>query len=76
MGWEHDRFAARCTDCGATGIIDESSDDWGRNELRYEGFENVDPAATAVGRQRQDRRAMNGRCRCGSTAIEKGARLS
>ena len=76
MGWEHDRYSAQCADCGQTGVIDESSDDWGRQARRYEGFDNVEPDQNEVGRMRQDRRQMNGRCACGSTNIVKGVRLA
>ena len=72
-GWEHDRYEAACGNCGKTGTVIISSDDWGRNARSYEGFENVDPAGTAVGRMRQDRSEMNGRCAYGSTSIIKGA---
>jgi len=72
MGWEHDRYEATCRACGKTGTVTVSSDDWGRNARSYEGFENVDPSSTAVGRARQDRRQMNGRCACGSTDIAQG----
>lgn len=75
MGWEHDRYAARCADCGQSGVIVESSDDWGRQARRYEGFDNIEPDRTAVGRLRQDSRQMNGKCSCGSTAIIRGDRL-
>lgn len=75
MGWEHDRFKALCADCGRSGVVIESSDDWGRYARRYEGFENVEPDPTAVGRLRQDRRQMDGKCSCGSTNIVKAERL-
>jgi hypothetical protein len=72
MGWEHDHYHATCAVCGRTGTVVVSSDDWGRNARRYEGFDNVDPSSTEVGRARQDRREMNGRCACGSTKITQG----
>jgi hypothetical protein len=75
MSWDHDRYKATCAKCGKTGIVIESSDDWGRFARRYKGFEEVEPDATAVGRLRQDRRQMNGRCSCGSTSILTGDRL-
>lgn len=73
MGWEHDHYHATCAQCGKTGVVILSSDDWNRSARRYEGFDNVEPPATAVGRQRQDRREINGRCSCGSTDIVRGA---
>ena len=73
MGWEHDRYQATCAACGRTGTVIISSDDWGRSARRYEGFENVEPSSTAVGRLRQDRQEMNGRCPCGSNEITKGS---
>ena len=72
MGWDHDNYEATCAKCGRTGTMVVSSDDWGRSARRYEGFENVEPSNTAVGRARQDRREMNGRCVCGSTEITRG----
>lgn len=76
MGWERERFHATCAECGKTGTVVISSDDWGRSERRYEGFANVEPSATAIGRARQDRREMNGRCACGSTSIRQGDPIS
>jgi hypothetical protein len=76
MSWDHERYAATCADCGKTGIVIESSDDWGREARRYEGFENVEPHATAVGRKRQDARQMNAKCSCGSSNILVGERLT
>lgn len=75
MGWEHERFEAQCAGCGRSGVVIESSDDWGRHARRYEGFDNIEPDPTAVGRLRQDQRQMNARCACGSTSIVKGERL-
>lgn len=75
MGWEHDRYEARCADCGRSGVVIESSDDWGRFARRYEGFDNIEPDHNAVGRMRQDRRQMDPKCACGSTKIQKGQRL-
>ena len=72
MGWEHDRYAAQCAACGQSGVVVISSDDWGRQARRYEGFENIEPDPTAVGRLRQDPRQMNGKCSCGSTDIPRG----
>jgi hypothetical protein len=76
MGWEHDRYEATCGDCGKAGVVIISSDDWGRSARRFEGFENVEPATTAVGRVRQDRREMNGRCSCGSNSVVQGAAIA
>lgn len=73
MGWEHDYYRATCAKCGRTGAVIISSDDWGRNARRYEGFENVEPSNTVVGRLRQDRREMNGLCPCGSNEITRGS---
>ena len=75
MGWDHESYSAQCADCGRVGVVDESSDDWGRQARRYAGFDNVEPDQNAVGRMRQDRRQMNGKCACGSTNIVRGERL-
>lgn len=72
MGWDHDHYQATCEECGRTGTVTISSDDWGRSARRYEGFENIEPSSTAVGRRRQDRRELDGRCVCGSTRIIRG----
>jgi hypothetical protein len=38
MGWEHDDYSVLCTDCGNSGSIRFSSDDWNRFEVRADGF--------------------------------------
>lgn len=72
MGWENARYRARCGQCGHEGAVIHSSDDWGRQARRYEGFENVLPGVDAVARKRADSRQNSGRCRCGSTDIVRG----
>lgn len=75
MGWEHDRFEARCEECGHSGVVDISSDDWGRSARRYEGFQNLEPSPYAVGRKRADQRQNDAVCACGSSRIKHGAKL-
>lgn len=75
MGWEHDRYEAVCENCGHRGVVVESSDDWGRFARRYEGFGNVEPSATAVGRRRSDARQLSPLCDCGSRSVARGGRL-
>lgn len=75
MGWDRERYEAICKQCGKSGVVIESSDEWGRYARHYEGFENLEPDVNAVGRLRQDRRQMHGRCTCGSTSIVTGKRL-
>lgn len=75
MGWEHDRYEAVWEECGHRGIVVESSDSWGRFARRYEGFGNVDPSPTAIGRRRSDARQSSPLCDCGSSAVTRGMRL-
>jgi len=74
MGWEKTSYAARCGASGREGTVTISSDDWGRHARLYEGFENIPPDITAVGRKRVDARENSPRC-CGSTNIVRGALL-
>jgi len=68
MSWTHHRLEARCCACGATGYQIESDDDWGRFEVRWDGFDAQPADAYLVGRQRVDRARPV--CKCGSTDIE------
>ncbi len=76
MSWEHDKYEATCDHCGHKGFVTHSSDDWGRSEISYEGFQNIEPSATAVGRKRASARDHSPRCACGSTSITRGAYVS
>lgn len=73
MSWEHTKYDAVCEACGRKGFVIRSSDDWGRFATSYEGFDNVSPDATAVGRKRADARDSSPKCACGSTAVRQGA---
>lgn len=72
MSWEHLKYEAVCAKCGHNGFIIHSSDDWGRSETSYEGFENALPNNYEVGRKRVGPRDMQPRCKCGSTDIRQG----
>lgn len=72
MSWEHSKYKAKCVQCGHEGFCIRSSDDWNRSGTSWEGFENVEPDATAVSRKRVDRRDSQPVCKCGSNKIEVG----
>jgi len=75
MSWEHERYEVVCESCGHRGVVTESSDDWGRSARSYEGFDNVAPSTTAVGRRRSDSRQSSPLCRCGSRSVRREHRL-
>lgn len=76
MSWEHNRYRAVCRSCGHEGVCIQSSDDWCRHATRYEGFEEVRPSETEVGRKRTDSRDMKARCPvCGGGEIEQKEHL-
>lgn len=72
MSWEYSKSEAQCQDCGKKGVCIEGSDDWGRHSTQWEGFRNVPPHPTAVGRKRAGPDDMRPRCHCGSTKIAVG----
>ena len=72
MSWEYTKYKAKCLDCGNEGICIQGEDDWFRQSTRWEGFKNVEPDATAVGRKRSDSRDKRPFCMCGSMNIEVG----
>ena len=72
MGWDYTKYKAKCRNCGNEGICIKGEDDWFRHSTTWEGFENTDPDATAVGRKRADSRDKRAVCKCGSNDIEVG----
>ena len=73
MSWEHIKYKATCDGCGHEGVRIDSSDDWGGSKTAWEGFNNVAPDTTAVGRKRAGAGDMRPKCpNCGGTAISRG----
>ena len=72
MSWEHEKYIAICKKCGRKGFVIHSSDDWGRSETQYEGFENLPPNDYEVARKRVGPRDSEPRCVCGSSDIKQG----
>src|SRR5579863_6619043 len=69
VSWEYSRVEAVCQQCGKRGVCVEGLDDWGRSSTTWEGFENVSPHSSAIGRKRADSRDMTPLCICGSSNI-------
>ena len=67
------KYEAQCRTCGRKGFVIEASDDWGRSETTWEGFDNEPPDPTAVGRKRVDARDLTPVCQCGSKSVARGA---
>ncbi len=78
MSWDHNYYEATCKNCGKTGFRIESSDDWGRSEISWEGFApdtDFPQYAYLVGRRRIDPNHY-AKCSCGSTDIEVSQTLA
>jgi hypothetical protein len=74
MSWDHHYYEATCKNCGNKGFKIESSDDWGKSEISWEGFEvstDFPRHEYLVGRKKIDKNEY-AKCGCGSTDIEVG----
>lgn len=76
MSWEYSKYEAHCESCGRQGVCIKGSDDWNRFSTEWEGFENVEASATAVARQKADRRQSLAVCSCGNSKIVVGKHIS
>jgi CxxC motif-containing protein (DUF1111 family) len=77
MSWDHYYYEATCKQCGAKGFRIESSDDWGRNEISWQGFTPFTDFPMhdyLVGRKRIDSYEF-GQCACGSTDIDVSTKV-
>jgi len=75
MGWEYQRFEARCENCGHTGVCIQGDDDWGRTKTNWEGFDEKPPHSTAVIRKRACPGDNVPVCKCGCSKVTVGRRL-
>ncbi len=71
MSWEHVKIEARCKACGHAGFRVDSSDDWGRSETSWEGFQAAPASDYEVARMRVGANDFP-LCKCGSRDIEVG----
>lgn len=76
MSWEYSTYEAHCEDCGRRGFCIEGSDDWNRSSTTWEGFDMREPHPTAVARKKADARDMVPVCKCGSSNIVVGKRVT
>ncbi len=70
MSWDESRYKATCSACGHEGIQVKRSDDWGRTEERWEGFDTTPANDYEYYRKRSD--ALVPVCKCGSKNIAVG----
>lgn len=76
MSWEHLHYRATCDGCSHQGVYIYSSDDWGRSESTYEGFDLRPPHPYPVARKRIGANDMLPTCpKCGGKAITHGELL-
>lgn len=78
MSWDHCYYEAICAKCGKKGYKISSSDDWGRTEISWEGFQSYTSFPRyeyLVGRGKIDPNAF-AICACGSTDIEVGTDIA
>ena len=73
MSTDHDHYEASCAACGATGVYIRSSDDWGRSQESWSGFEMVAAGEPDATRKRSG--PYRAKCSCGSSDIRQGAFL-
>ncbi|MHB8345994.1 MAG: hypothetical protein ACYDHM_02225 [Acidiferrobacterales bacterium] len=74
MSSERCYYEATCKKCGRKGFRIDSSDDWGRSEVSWEGFRPFTDFPRhdyLVGRKKIDPNEFAA-CECGSTDIEVG----
>ena len=74
MSWEHCYYEATCKKCGRKGFRIDSSDDWGRSKVSWEGFTPFTDSPGhdyLVGRKKIDHDQC-AKCECGNTDIEVG----
>ena len=74
MSWDHWYYEATCKKCGKMGFQIRSSDDWGRSEISWEGFQpftDFPQHNYLVGRHKIDQNQY-AICECGSTDIDIG----
>jgi hypothetical protein len=70
MSWDENRYKAICRDCGHEGVRISLSDDWGKTEERWSGFETVPASDYEYHRGRSEARVPV--CKCGSKSINIG----
>ncbi|EJM09775.1 hypothetical protein PMI21_05507 [Pseudomonas sp. GM18] len=67
MSWDERRYKATCSDCGHEGVQIWRSDEWGRTEERWEGFNTVPANDYELYRKRSE--AIIPVCKCGSRNV-------
>lgn len=67
MSWDESKYKATCSDCGHEGVQVWRSDDWGRTEERWEGFNIVPANDYELYRKRSE--ATIPMCKCGSRNV-------
>lgn len=67
MSWDETRHKATCSQCGHDGVQINRSDDWGRSETSWEGFDTVPASDYEYHRGRSE--ALVPKCKCGSKSI-------
>lgn len=75
MGWDYARYIATCKQCGHQGVCIRGDDDWMRTSTSWEGFSQIEPDPTAVGRKRASPQDMRPVCKCGSYNITVGEQI-
>ncbi len=74
MSWSDNSRKATCGSCGHEGVCIRSSDDWGRTEERWHGFDTVPASDYEYYRGRSEARVPV--CKCGSKNIIIGSPIS
>ncbi len=74
MSWDESRRKATCAQCGHQGVQIARSDDWGRSEDRWDGFDTVPANDYEYHRGRSQAHVPI--CKCGSRSIEIGPVIS
>lgn len=69
MGSDKFVSVAKCDECGHEGKRIQKIDDWMRSSTYWEGFDNVPPNPTAIGRMRVSQNDCRPVCQCGSKNI-------
>ncbi|VVO78958.1 hypothetical protein PS870_01688 [Pseudomonas fluorescens] len=67
MSWDESRYRAICRDCGHEGVQVSRSDDWGRTEALWEGFNTTPANDYELHRKHSDEQAPI--CKCGSRNV-------
>ncbi|WP_152973131.1 hypothetical protein [Pseudomonas asplenii] len=69
MSWDERRFKATCSDCGHEGVQVIRSDDWGRTEQSWEGFDTVSAEDYEHHRGRSEALVPICKCKCKNIII-------